>query len=113
MYKFFLLIFTVVTLIFTLFFDIYHVSGSSMAPLYSDGDVVIVKKRTVFNNEVEEGDIILFRSPLNGRVNIKECRYIDGDRIFVTGIDLCNSTDSRHFGRISTDDVMGFVWIKI
>jgi len=84
-----------------------------MEPQFKDGSLVIVK-RNLFNiRKTEKDDIVVFTNPLNGRLNIKRCSAADDNSVFVTGFNLPESTDSRHFGSIPAADIRGWVWIKI
>ncbi len=113
MWKFLLLSLSIITFFSVIFLDIYRVTGSSMEPEYKEGDLVIIVKYRGLYHDIQEGDAVVFISPETGRPILKECRYIDGDEAFLTGTNLPESTDSRHFGRISIEDIKGWVWIKI
>lgn len=84
-----------------------------MSPDFESGSLVIAVKNKAIMHEFSEGDDIIFRSPLSGRLNIKRCLAVDDSGIFVTGTNLPKSTDSRHYGRIQPEDIESWVWIKI
>lgn len=113
MWKFLILIFTVTAIVFIFLFDIIRVSGNSMAPQFTDGKLIIVRQNRLTNRKPAAGDIIVVTNPLTNRLNIKRCSAVYEDSVFVTGTNLPESTDSRHFGRISIADIKGWVWIKI
>ena len=53
------------------------------------------------------GDIVVIKQ--NGKDLIKRVTKISRSRIFVTGDNLDGSTDSRHFGSVSMDQLIGKV----
>lgn len=111
--KFIILFLLTAVLVSSGFFGVLRVEGDSMTPLLEEGDVVIIKKAVFYHHKPEEGDILIFNNPISGRLNIKRCSAVYGTTVFVTGINLPESTDSRHFGRIKKSDIKGSVWIKI
>jgi signal peptidase I len=91
--------------------QVIRVSGSSLAPIYQEGDfVVIVKIPFLLHiNRLKEDDVIVFQLPDYG-VMMKRVQYIssqDGG-IFVYGTHP-SSIDSRHFGPIRQIDIIGKV----
>lgn len=81
------------------------VNGTSMAPTFSDGDVVLWKE--VDNiAELEVGDVIIFNHPTRpGRENISHrIVEIEGDRIWTAGD---NSGEDRH--PVTEEDIKGLV----
>ncbi len=80
-----LIIIIVGILINTLVFSITAVSGESMAPTLEDGDRLLIRKYKVVLNteEYNRGDIVVFRSPLEGdnRSFIKRVIGFPGDKI--------------------------------
>lgn len=87
------------------------VSGSSLLPVYQDGDFVIVSKIPYLFGPIRPGDVIAFRHERYG-IMIKQVESISPgqDQIYVVGTQK-NSIDSRRFGLISRRDVLGkAVW---
>ncbi|MBI9105160.1 MAG: S26 family signal peptidase [Spirochaetales bacterium] len=80
-----------------------------MSPLVTDGSLVLVKKSILLKIKPSAGDLVVFPSPLDGELNIKRCSAVDDSSVFVTGVNLPESTDSRHFGRISIAELTGIV----
>lgn len=110
----FIIISVIIIIIFSAFLtDIYRVEGDSMSPDFTDGSYVLTVRNLPGFYSPEAGDDVVFRSPQSGRLNLKRCTAVDGNGIFVTGVNLPESTDSRHFGRIPAEDIEGWVWIKI
>jgi signal peptidase I len=113
MWKFIILLLLAIAAVSSVFFGVLKVEGESMNPVLEDGNFVIIRKYVFHRYEPREGDILVFNSPLSGRLNIKRCSAVYGSTVFLTGTNLPESTDSRHFGRIKKTDIKGSVWIKI
>jgi signal peptidase I len=113
MWKFLVLILALSAIVLFLLFDVLRVSGNSMEPQFSDGNLVIIRQNRLTRHKIEIGDIIVFTNPLTNRLNIKRCSALNKDSVFATGNNLPESTDSRQFGRIKYADIKGWVWKKI
>ncbi len=91
------------------------ISGDSMSPLYLDGDEVTVDKGAYSNESPKVGDVILFKHPfIKDYFMIKKISdyildYENKKRYYVIGIHQENSTDSRSFGTIKFEDIIGKV----
>ena len=85
------------------------VSGSSLTPDYRDGDFVLVSKIPYLFDEIKPGDIIAFRHKEYGTM-IKKVQDIAPNlgEIHVIGTHE-SSVDSRRFGPITGEDVLGKV----
>ncbi len=93
--------------------DVMRVNGNSMEPELENGSVIIVINNIFGFFTPKKGDFVVFTSPVTGELNIKCCLTVENDEVFVTGTNLSESTDSRHFGRIAVTDIEGWAWIKI
>jgi len=85
------------------------VTGNSLMPYYQEGDFVLTTKIPFLFKSLQRGDIIAFRHPAYGTL-IKRVERIDpntGD-VFVLGTHP-ESIDSRHFGMIPRQDLLGKV----
>ncbi len=87
-----------------------RVSGLSLFPSYHDGDYVLVAPPIVAGG-IKAGDIVVFHRPDNGHTTIKQVDHILPDHnLFVLGTHD-DSVDSRHFGPISRQSIVGkVVW---
>jgi len=139
--KFYLLIalFIVLSFFVSVFFKAYFlqfyvVSQKSMLPVISPGDRVLVEKISVNTNKLIrilaikypflfEGlekinflkikDIIIFKHSGNEDIIIKRVTNIDGDEYFVEGDNSLHSVDSRVYGSIAEENIIGRVcWIN-
>jgi signal peptidase I len=86
-----------------------RVSGSSLVPLYRDGDFVLVSKIPYLFGAIKQEDVVAFRHRLHGTM-IKKVQSVAPHKgeIYVVGTQEL-SVDSRHFGPISKRDVLGKV----
>ncbi len=82
-----------------------------MSPLYLDGDQIAVDKAAYQLVAPAVGDIVLCEHPyIKAHLIIKKIQSIDwAGRYFVVGINAADSTDSRSFGSIAADKIVGKV----
>ena len=90
----------------------FRVEDISMIPTLRAGDYVIVNKLSYLFKKPSRGDIIVFRHPENGRFLIKRIAEVEDSEYFVLGDNKEFSTDSRHFGAINKNLVVGKVWLQ-
>jgi signal peptidase I len=85
------------------------VSGSSLLPAHQDGDFVLVSKIPYLFGPIRPGDVIVFRHKTYGTM-IKRVASVapNQDEIHVVGTQN-HSVDSREFGAISKEAVVGKV----
>ena len=105
--------------------DIMIAEGQSMAPAIKPGTVLLVCK--VFYGirmptsgayilkwrKLREGDVLVFYTPL-GEIAVKRCVYIlPEDRFHALGDNRSYSYDSRNYGSVSSNNIIGRVlWIR-
>lgn len=83
-----------------------RVEGDSMLPTLESGDRVLIDPRAA----IHEGDIVLASHPFKSLQIIKRLLSIESDgRIFLTGDNPTESTDSRVFGVIKRKHLIGKV----
>ncbi len=88
---------------------IIKVNGHSLAPLYQDGDFVLVSKIPVLWQGFRPGDVVVFQHARLGRLIKRIERLEDGGHsLYVMGLDAY-SNDSRIFGAIPRTQVQGKV----
>lgn len=82
----------------------FTVTGNSMHPALNPGQDVLSINWFV-NPKI--GDIVVIKK--SGKEMVKRVEKIEGDWVFVIGDNKDESTDSRHFGPIKKDHVVGKV----
>jgi signal peptidase I len=87
---------------------ILRISGDSLVPDYREGDFVLVCRIPFFFGRIQPGDTVAFRHPDYGTMIKKVAALVPGDRLFVLGTGP-HSVDSRRFGPIGQDAVIGRV----
>ena len=108
-------------------FRLFNISGRSMLPVLSDGDVVITTSRIDF---YQRGSIIVFTHNINKEIlfvkriiglpteifnyngSFKNIR-IHPDEIFVLGDNQLDSFDSRKYGPIKMDQVLAKIIFRV
>ena len=85
------------------------ISGISLYPVYRDGDFVLISKIPILVNEIHPGDVVVFEHHRFGKLIKLVERLEDGGRsLFVVGLDA-ESVDSRTFGKVPVNWVLGKV----
>lgn len=81
-----------------------EVTGASMQPALEPGDRVLVVRA----GRLRTGDIVAFPDPrLPQRTMVKRVAAAAGDGVVVLGDNPDASTDSRHFGPIRNESIVG------
>lgn len=83
----------------------YVIEGNSMYPLLCEGDVIFIKK----TKNINVGSIIVANHPFRKKNIIKQVTAMQGDMLELKGLNLEESEDSRTFGYISIEHVLGTV----
>jgi signal peptidase I len=112
-------------------FDVYRVPSGSMRPTLAAGDRILVN-HLAYGLRIplagrplatwggpDRGDVVVFRSPADGRSTVKRVVGLPGDRIgpltvpagqyFVIGDDRDRSIDSRRYGCVDGRNIVGRV----
>ncbi len=84
------------------------VSGSSLEPVYQEGDFVLISKIPFFVRPPRAGDTVVFRRAEYGRLIKLVERVLPDGRLWVTGARPV-SVDSYEFGPVPRADVEGVV----
>lgn len=90
----------------------YQVHGNSMQPQYPDSANILVQKKW-FLCKLRINEVIILKDPRTNERIIKRIKYIKRGRFFVVGDNAIESTDSRTFGLISPQQIIGKVIYKI
>ena len=81
-----------------------------MVPTLEDGDQVILKRTKTF----QIGDIVLANHPYKNARIVKRIReFSTAGKLFITGDNPHESSDSQTFGEISEKDVLGKIVCRL
>jgi inner membrane protease subunit 1 len=92
----------------------YRVEGESMTPSIAPGERVLVNKAAYWFGRPREGDLVVLRDPRDRhRLLIKRIDAPAGEFAWhVRGANEAASTDSRHFGPVPRELLVGKVWFR-
>jgi nickel-type superoxide dismutase maturation protease len=86
-------------------FVIRRVIGVSMAPKLRPGQLIVATKLI---RKLRPGQVVIVER--DNKEFIKRIERIENDQVFVIGDNLQVSTDSRHFGWLKRDEIVGRVF---
>ena len=88
-----------------------RVTGNSMLPLLKQGDEVLVNKRVLRQRRPTVDEIVVCQHPVTpGLKIIKRVQSVaENGSCFVVGDNLAESSDSRQFGLLSAENILGIV----
>jgi len=81
---------------------VYHIPSNSMQPTLQKGDYVFASTFSYLGSSPERGDVIVFKR----RNEIIRAKVSDNS-LYVLGDNRNNSSDSRHWGELSINNVIG------
>jgi nickel-type superoxide dismutase maturation protease len=91
----------------------YQVEGESMLPEVSPGERVLVNKAAYWLGKPSSGDLVVLRDPRDSnRLLLKRLAVLEGDRWHVVGANASASTDSRTFGTVGRESLVGKVLLR-
>ena len=88
------------------------VSGESMAPKFSGGDKLFVCRFIYKLVRPKVGDFVVLGDPRGERLILKKIDAIHGSEYFVIGENAAGSTDSRTFGAVGKEKILGKVLFR-
>jgi len=92
----------------------FRVEDDSMRPTLKPGDYVVVNRWAYHFRRPSAGDVVVVRDPeAPGRFLVKRISDAGPTRMEVVGDNEARSRDSRKFGPISLEEVVGKVWIRL
>jgi type IV secretory pathway protease TraF len=75
-----------------------------MHPTLSEGAIVLARRK-----KPQKGDIVIARA--QGREVIKRVAHISPAQLYLLGDNSAHSTDSRQYGPVTNNDIIGVVWL--
>jgi nickel-type superoxide dismutase maturation protease len=92
-----------------------RVTGTSMAPLLQPGDQVLVDPRAYRRSTPRRGDIVVSRHPYRRDVRLVKriTAVLEDGRCLIEGDNPSDSTDSRSFGAIPLQHILGRVTSRL
>ncbi len=92
------------------FFQHLRVVGNSMEGTLSEGDLIIYKNINTKNIDLKIGDIVVARHPqIKSKLIVKRIYKINSNKFDLRGDNFSSSTDSRVWGLIELDLIVGKV----
>lgn len=91
----------------------FKIADRSMEPTFKSGDYVIVNKLAyVFRNPSKDDVVVLKHPKEKEKFIIKRISLVtNSDEYYVIGDNRSFSQDSRHFGSVKKDSIVGKVWV--
>ena len=88
----------------------FKVRDRSMEPAIKEGDYLIVSRLYC---RLMPGDIVVLRHPAKDISIVKRVSAASGNSLYVVGDNKAESEDSRSFGSVKREKVIGKVMLKV
>ena len=85
----------------------FRISGHSMEPTIKNNQFILISKIPYFFSEPDVKEIVAFKK--NQKVLVKRIIKRTGNKYFLAGDNSKDSLDSRSFGFVSKNDILGKV----
>ena len=89
------------------------VSGNSMFPTLKSDESIFINPHHYKTNPILEGELVLVKHPNEDLLIVKRIAFTENESVFLIGDNPKQSTDSRHFGSVSKDLILGKVCSKL
>ena len=94
-------------------FDRFVVEGESMTPSVAPGERVFVLRAAYWFGPPKAGDVVVLRDPRKPeRLLMKRIEKAHANSFEVSGDNEDGSTDSRTFGPVPAELILGKVWFR-
>ncbi len=91
----------------------YAVEGDSMRPTLRPGDYLLVSRLARVGRSPAPGDVVVLRDPQRqGMTLVKRVEAAEAGRYFVRGDNDAASRDSRAFGPVRREGIVGRAWLR-
>lgn len=87
-----------------------RVIGKSMEPTLYDHQKVFLNRFAYLFSSPKKDEVIALRDPRDKKILIKRIISVDNNKYFVQGDNKEHSTDSRKFGMIGKNDILGKIF---
>ena len=84
-----------------------------MLPTFKEGDQILYRKFLEGKSNLKVGQVVLFHHPIKDRKQIKRIKQLKDNCIEVIGDNAKYSTDSKSFGFVQKEKIIGIVTSKI
>ena len=84
-----------------------------MLPTFKEGDQILYRKYLKNKSNLKVGQIVIFHHPIEDRIQIKRIKKLKKNCIEVIGDNSKYSTDSKSFGFIHNEKIIGIFTSKI
>ena len=84
-----------------------------MEPAFKEGKTLFVSSIPFLFQKPKVGDAVVVKDPRDGRLLLKRITKIENGKFFVAGDNTKSSTDSRIFGVISKNHILGKVILDL
>ena len=91
----------------------FRIDGDSMIPTLDHRDFVLADMGYYRKHKPEIGDVVVLKHPYNGLIIVKRVHLVAADGFMVTGDNASASSDSRSFGMLSHEAILGRVTSRI
>ncbi|MEK6878438.1 MAG: S26 family signal peptidase [Nanoarchaeota archaeon] len=89
----------------------FRIFGHSMEPYIREKDTIIISKIPYLFKSPKINDIVAFQGKENNTM-VKRIKYIKNNKFFLLGDNKSDSLDSRNFGSISREQILGKLIFK-
>ena len=83
-----------------------------MSPTFKEGDNVFYRKYAKSKSNLQVGQVVIFLHPIQDRIQIKRIKKLKENCIEVIGDNSNYSADSKSFGFVQNEKIIGIVTSK-